>query len=272
MASFGLIGLAGGIGGEMVKQADEERAMAGKRDFETWRMEVLDQYQQKSEARAEARTIASEQRGLVNRAQERAAITDETVANAPRLRQVKVDDAKATKLAEFDPEVTDARLSAEEKSARQKAKVDREETIATGSDPAYITALRRIAQAKHIEGLGSIATAELARLGIEEKKKVAALFEEYESTTDEGRKAKIKEMLTVRGVIKPTESETEKVTESEYDDMGNQTKKVERTQKRGAGSQKPAPGGRKVGETVTVQAGPNKGKTAVWDGQGWKLK
>lgn len=27
-----------------------------------------------------------------------------------------------------------------------------------------------------------------------------------------------------------------------------------------------------VGETRSVQAGPNKGKTVVWDGQGWKLK
>jgi len=30
--------------------------------------------------------------------------------------------------------------------------------------------------------------------------------------------------------------------------------------------------GRKVGDTQIVQAGPNKGKTAVWDGKGWKLQ
>lgn len=272
MASFGLIGLASGIGGQMVKDADRENEMAGKRDFETWRLEVLDQYQQKSESRAEARTIDSEKRGLVNRATERAAITDETVANAPRLRQVKVDDAKATKLSEFDPEVTDARLSAEEKSARQKAKVEREETIATGRDPAYLAAKRKLAQAGHIEGLGSVAQAKLANLKLEELQQVNSLIKEFETTTDEARKAKIKEALTVRGIIKPTESDIEKVVESEYDDMGNQVKKVERTQKRGVGAPKPDAGGRKVGETVTVQAGPNKGKTAVWDGQGWKLK
>jgi hypothetical protein len=31
-------------------------------------------------------------------------------------------------------------------------------------------------------------------------------------------------------------------------------------------------GGRKVGATQTVAAGPNKGKTVVWDGKGWTLK
>jgi hypothetical protein len=35
---------------------------------------------------------------------------------------------------------------------------------------------------------------------------------------------------------------------------------------------KPAAGARKVGESQTVQSGPHKGKTAVWDGQGWKLQ
>lgn len=31
-------------------------------------------------------------------------------------------------------------------------------------------------------------------------------------------------------------------------------------------------GGRKKGDTTIVQSGPNKGKTAVWDGTGWKLQ
>lgn len=34
----------------------------------------------------------------------------------------------------------------------------------------------------------------------------------------------------------------------------------------------PASGARRTGETRTIAAGPHKGKTAVWDGQGWKLK
>lgn len=38
------------------------------------------------------------------------------------------------------------------------------------------------------------------------------------------------------------------------------------------GDAKPAPGGRKVGDTQIVQAGPNKGKTARWDGTGWVLQ
>lgn len=43
---------------------------------------------------------------------------------------------------------------------------------------------------------------------------------------------------------------------------------------RSSGAKPGAPdagGGRKVGETTTIQAGPNKGKTARWDGRGWVL-
>lgn len=43
---------------------------------------------------------------------------------------------------------------------------------------------------------------------------------------------------------------------------------------RGRGNKPPPAGttGRKVGEKQVVQSGPNKGKTAVWDGKGWKLQ
>ena len=34
----------------------------------------------------------------------------------------------------------------------------------------------------------------------------------------------------------------------------------------------PAAAGRKVGDTQTIKSGQHAGKTAVWDGQGWKLK
>lgn len=62
MASFGLIGLAGGVGGEMVKQADREIESAGKMDFERWRMGVLNEMKMQEEARAEQRDIRGEQR------------------------------------------------------------------------------------------------------------------------------------------------------------------------------------------------------------------
>lgn len=55
--------------------------------------------------------------------------------------------------------------------------------------------------------------------------------------------------------------------------MGDATKAKEITDKamtQFGTSAKPA--GREVGAEQVIQAGPNKGKTAVWDGQGWKLK
>jgi hypothetical protein len=240
MASFGLIGMAAGIGGEMVKQADDARRLADNKDFTTWRLGILNEIKIQDDARAEARTIAGEKRGLANRAEERATITEETIANAPRLREVKAGDRKAEKLAEYDPDVTDAKLSAEEKSTRQRARVEREETVATGTDPDYLKAKRNLAQATHIEGLGSIAQAQLAKLGIEEKQKVANLIDRFETTQDPAEKARIKESLTVRGIIKPGEFDTEKVTEESYDAQGNLVKR-ERTQKRRAdGSAAPA--------------------------------
>lgn len=58
MASLGLIGLVGGIGEGMVENAKT----AEKRDFETWRMEILQGYKIAEENRAEGRTIAAENR------------------------------------------------------------------------------------------------------------------------------------------------------------------------------------------------------------------
>ena len=62
------------------------------------------------------------------------------------------------------------------------------------------------------------------------------------------------------------------------DDLGNVTR-VDTERLPGYGSGKPAAGGnaasagaRKVGDTRPVETGPHKGKTAVWDGTGWKLQ
>jgi hypothetical protein len=185
--------------------------------------------------------IAAEDRGIKNRTTERGLMFAESVERAPQLRDIKAADRKAEKMVDYDPEVTDAQLTAEEKKARSKAQIEREEMIASGSDPAYLKAKRNLAQATHIEGLGSVATAELAKYGLAEKQKVASLIDEFESAdTKPERKAQIKESLTVRGIIKPGEFDTEKVTEESYDANGNLIKR-ERTQKRRAdGSTAPA--------------------------------
>lgn len=146
--------------------------------------------------------------------------------NAPTKAQAKLK-------GDLAPEVTAAQARAEGEKAGARAEAERKETIAAGSDPNYVAAVKRLAQAKHIEGLGSIAQAELARLGIDEKKKVAALIERFETATDPAEKARIKESLTVRGIIKPGEFDTERVTTETMNEDGSTTK-VERTQKRRA--------------------------------------
>ena len=103
------------------------------------------------------------------------------------------------------------------------------------SDKEFVKGLRTEVQAKHVESAGSAAQAALAQMSIEEKRKVNGMIDEYENpnTTPE-RKAAIVEGLKVRGIIKPGEYDTEKVTtESTNPDTGEVTK-VERTQKRQA--------------------------------------
>ena len=252
MASFGMMGALAGFGGALVnqgerlgKQEDADLQMERDKKLQSWLLQAREEYAVKAEGRAEeraiasegradTRTIAGEQRGMTNRAAERGAIVDETVANAPRLRDVKAADRKAEKMVEYDPEVTGARIGAEETSARSKAKVEREGMIASGNDPQYVAALRRLSQAKHVEGLGSVMQAELAKLGIEEKKKVGALYEQYENSTDPKEKAAIKDKLTLRGIIKTGEFDTEQVATTTLDKDGNEIKTT-RTQRRGAG-------------------------------------
>jgi hypothetical protein len=83
MASLGLIGLVGGLGEGMIENAKT----AEKRDFETWRMEVLQSFKIGDENRAEARTIAGEKRKA-------------DMADTERTKQTERIDRKAGELAE----------------------------------------------------------------------------------------------------------------------------------------------------------------------------
>ena len=105
------------------------------------------------------------------------------------------------------------------------------------SDKEFVKGLRTEAQAKHVESAGSAAQAALAQLSIDEKRKVNAMIDEYESkdTTPE-RKAAIMEGLKVRGIIKPGEFDTEKVTTETTNPETGAVTKTERTQKRTATS------------------------------------
>jgi hypothetical protein len=90
MASFGLIGMAGGIGGEMVKQADEERKLSNEKDFATWRMNVLNELRIQEEGRAETRQINAEQRKIKNDDQVRKDQVGRIDAGVGKLADVEV--------------------------------------------------------------------------------------------------------------------------------------------------------------------------------------
>lgn len=132
------IGGFAGAGGEILQRERESGVRVKENqdiarfndELATKREQTLaalrNQYQIDSEGRAEERTIAGEQRGLTNRATERQNIVDETVTNAPKLRDVKVEDAKAVKRAEFDPEIQALMRKAETEklTASEQAKLD----------------------------------------------------------------------------------------------------------------------------------------------------
>ena len=153
------------------------------------------------------------------------------------------------------------------------ASADAAAQIIKTNTPGYLDSVTKEAGAK--ESLASRVQARLANLGIEEKRTVQALIKEYENpSTTPDRKAQIKDSLTVRGIIKPGEFDTEKVTTEATDEDGNivKTEVARRRTTPGGAASAPNSGPYKIGATRPVQSGPNKGKTVEWDGQGWKLK
>jgi hypothetical protein len=152
---------------------------------------------------------------------------NDELANAPTKR-------KALMESEYSPEITDAKARQAEAETAARGRAETKTLTDRGNDPAHIRATRNLAQAKHIEGLGSVKQATLAQMAIDEKVKVNAMIEEFTTTKDPQRKAEIKEALTVRGIIKSSEYDTEKVTEEKMNDDGTTTK-TERTQRRRAG-------------------------------------
>lgn len=129
----------------------------------------------------------------------------------------------------------------------RKGEAEKNAYVSKMSDTDFVKSLRAEAQAKHVESAGSAAQAALAQMSIEEKRKVNAMIDEYESkdTTPE-RKAAIMEGLKVRGIIKPGEFDTEKVTTETTNPETGAVTKTERTQKRQANAvtgAAPAPAG-----------------------------
>ena len=111
------IGGAAQAGGEILqKQRESDVDLAKQKSFADYAsaldlkkqqevMAMQQKYQIESEGRGDARTIEGEKRGLLNQAASRKAIFDEAVSNATQAREIKVEDAKAVKKVEYDPDI-----------------------------------------------------------------------------------------------------------------------------------------------------------------------
>lgn len=129
----------------------------------------------------------------------------------------------------------------------RKAGAETEAYKARMGDKDYVKGMQTEAHAKHVESAASIANARLANMEIDNKKKVQGLIDTIENPNATAeQKASALEGLKVRGVIKPGEFDTEKVTEETTDPETGAVRKVERTQKRAASKvpgAAPAPAG-----------------------------
>ena len=184
--------------------------------------------------------IAAEKRGIENRATERGQIRTEEIADEPRRRESKVADYKASKMAEYDPQIQELQRKAETEklTAIEQAKLD----YYNKNEKGIIAQKKAMTRAGHIDdgaGLREIQI-QAANMTLDEKKAANKLMNDYEAATDPATKAKLRDALVLRGVIKPSGSEydTEKITTEKMNPDGT-TSKVERTQRRGAGGKQP---------------------------------
>ena len=158
--------------------------------------------------------IASENRGMANRATERQSITDETIANAGALRKVKVDDVKASEMVKYDPEIQALMRKAETEklTSGEQAQLD----FYTKNKRGILNQKREMAQAGNIDngaGLRNIQI-EAAQLSMTERQEANKLLKEYEDTKDPARKVAIRDSLINRGILKASgsaEFDTEKL-------------------------------------------------------------
>lgn len=119
-------------------------------------------------------------------------------------------------------------------------KGEAETEVLTGrlNDPAYLKGIKAKAEAERApESLASVMNARLANMEIKNKEKVQGLIDTIENpnSTPE-QKASAVEGLKVRGIIKPGEFDTEKVTTETTNPETGAVTKTERTQKRAASS------------------------------------
>jgi hypothetical protein len=164
-----IFGALGGLGKGLSDVAEQNAKQYGQEELQAKQAEIQAKRDAALADMHEKSTINAEGRGLMNRAQERAAIVEESIANAPRLRDVKVEDYKASKMAEYDPEIQALSNKAKTDSltSEEQTKLD----FYKANEKEILDRTRNEARAKHIDdgaGLRAIQM-QTAKLMLEEK-------------------------------------------------------------------------------------------------------
>lgn len=119
-------------------------------------------------------------------------------ATNPELRQGLIDTEKGKAQAKLDVEYDEGnvsrRIDADTRASRAANEESNRSQVELLNNPDYITGNRRLAQARHVESSGSAAQGELARMAIEDKKRIRALTEEYATASPE-RKQQITDQI-----------------------------------------------------------------------------
>lgn len=233
-----LAGAIGGLGSGMVNQAaimqkdeDAEKELTRRKGLELFLQDAREQMGIRTEARAEARELAREERTDQREVKKDERNWQNEQDRAPTKNRLKAD-ARTSELGtelDFKEQNVDRANTIDAKTARSKATTDAGIVKEQGADEGYLNALSALTDAKG--GTAAAIQAEVAQLGLDEKREVTGLIKEYASTQDPARKTQIKEALTVRGIIKSGEFDTEKVV-TETQNPDGSTSKVERVQKR----------------------------------------
>jgi hypothetical protein len=150
-------------------------------------------------------------------------------------RKIDVYKAMADIEMEKNTRLEELRSNLATRRKGEELEMERTETVKRGTDKEYLKAERNLASAKHFESAASLANARLAEMDIRGKEKVQSLIDIIENPKSSvEQKASAVEGLKVRGVIKPGEFDTEKVTTEMTDPETGAVTKTERTQKRQA--------------------------------------
>lgn len=189
-------GAAAQVGLEGVKATLEEDKIKLADQLATTREITRDERQEKYK-------VAGEERGLISRAKERQAVVDETVANAPRLREVKVADAVAAHKAQLDfdtdPKNVEARANAKVLSDKVVAQGAAATTAELMQDPNYLKNLEALTMAQHPEKRAQIAaamaSAAASNFELGQKKLIAGAQADLAKATTPEAKQKAKDRI-----------------------------------------------------------------------------